>query len=135
MPSPPNTPAEIDGGRIVSRNRFGRTLSVLDLVTGTLTLPDEPLSAEEAAHLEQLRDRNAACPDRNPARELADDLEFGGEDWERGPFAKALIDAFSEAPSDGFAEYVLDYLAKRIERARQHADETDLTPWQGRSLP
>jgi hypothetical protein len=72
MSSAHDTPAEIDGSRLISRNAFGRTLMVHDLSTSEWTFPCEPMCAAERAHDARMRAKNAEYRRTDLAQQASD---------------------------------------------------------------
>ncbi|WP_417774502.1 hypothetical protein [Stappia sp.] len=72
MPSPPNTPAKIDGSRLISRNAFGRTLMIHDLSSGERIFPCEPMCEAERAHDARIRAKNAEYRRSDLAQQASD---------------------------------------------------------------
>jgi hypothetical protein len=72
MSSTSDTPAEIDGSRLISRNAFGRTLMVHDLSSGEWIFPCEPMCEAERAHDARIRAENAEHRRTDLAQQASD---------------------------------------------------------------
>jgi hypothetical protein len=68
----PEMPAEVDGGKIVSRNAFGRTLMIRDLSSGEWIFPCGPMCEAERAHDARMRAENAEYRRTDLAQQASD---------------------------------------------------------------